>query len=162
VNTQALTMLAQSLPRVKSDPSDISARSDAQIATWLSVAGEEAGASTGASHVIGRLLSLHANVPHGLTSCVLLPAVMRWNVTANEERQKRIVNALGRLERTAGDAIDSLIAQLGLPRRLRDVNVNSDILSDIARMAFDTPAIRANPRRVSSPTDVLEILQSAW
>lgn len=162
ITREALSLLARSLPRIASAPCDIDARSDAQMATWLSVAGEEAGAGAGASHVIGRVLSLHAAIPHGFTSCILLPAVMKWNAVANAERQQRVAGALGNPELAAGDAIGALIAELGLARRLRDFGVTRESLIEIAEIVCASPAIQHNPRPIEGPSDVLEILELAW
>lgn len=162
VATEALSLLSVGLPRVKSFPSDLDARSKVQIATWLSVAGEEAGAPTGASHVVGRLLSVYGGVPHGYTSCVLLPAVMTWNSFNNDLQQKKVSAALGRSESSAAEAIAGLVTELELPGRLRDLGGSQDIFPEIARLAFESPNLKANPRPVTSPADVLEILNLAW
>ena len=72
-------MLAQALPRVKADAGDLDARMDCQIGTWLSMGRCHAGVPMGASHGIGYVLGAEFGVPHGYTSCVMLPSVMRWN-----------------------------------------------------------------------------------
>src|SRR3977135_1066718 len=41
----------------------------------------------GESHGIGYVLGAAYDVPHGYTSCVMLPSVMRWNKPDNAERQ---------------------------------------------------------------------------
>ena len=74
---KGLSMLAQGLPRVKADASDLDARMDCQIGTWLSMAPLSAGVPMGASHGIGYVLGAVFDVPHGFTSCVMLPSVMR-------------------------------------------------------------------------------------
>ena len=45
------------------------------------------GVPMGASHGIGYVLGAVFGVPHGHTSCIMLPAVMRWNKPANAARQ---------------------------------------------------------------------------
>ena len=66
-------MLAQGLPRVKADRSDLDARMDCQIGTWLSMGALTSGVPMGASHGIGYVLGAAHGVPHGYTSCVMLP-----------------------------------------------------------------------------------------
>ena len=39
----------------------------------------QSGPQMGASHAIGHILGPAFDVPHGYTSCVALPAVLRWN-----------------------------------------------------------------------------------
>ena len=60
----------------------------------------------GASHGIGYVLGAGFDVPHGHTSCVMLPAVMRWNKPANAERQAQIAAAMGHPGEDAGDVLD--------------------------------------------------------
>src|ERR1700754_3866293 len=86
----------------------------------------------GGSHGIGHVLGGTANVPHGYTSCVMLPHVLRFNETVNAERQAWVSEALGRPNERAGDAVASLIAGLGLPGTLRDVGVKHEQLDEIA------------------------------
>ncbi|MEJ0068423.1 MAG: iron-containing alcohol dehydrogenase [Pseudomonadota bacterium] len=52
----------------------MAARLDCQLAVWLSVAGRQADVDMGASHAIGHILGGTCNVPHGYTSCVMLPS----------------------------------------------------------------------------------------
>src|SRR5260370_12667271 len=87
-------MRAQALPRVKKNPQDLDARLDCQIGTWLSMGPLSAGIPMGASHGIGYVLGAVFDVPHGYTSCVMLPSVMRWNKTANAERQTLVSEAM--------------------------------------------------------------------
>src|SRR6266702_2738600 len=55
-SVKGLAMLADALPRVKADSSDLDARMDAQIGTWLSMGALAAGVPMGASHGIGYAL----------------------------------------------------------------------------------------------------------
>src|SRR5262249_39759365 len=92
---QALKLLSTSLPRVKRNPRDLDARLDCQIATWLSTAGRHGGVQMGASHAIGHALGATCGVPHGYTSCVMLPHVLRYNRPANAGRQGLVAEAMG-------------------------------------------------------------------
>src|SRR6202142_4106105 len=92
---KGLSMLTQALPRVKADPRDLDARMDCQIGPWLSMGPLSSGVPMGASHGIGYVLGAEFNVPHGYTSCVMLPSVMRWNKSANAERQALVSAAMG-------------------------------------------------------------------
>ena len=75
---KGLSLLAQALPKVKADPRDLDARLDCQLGTWLSMGPLSSGVPMGASHGIGYVLGTVFGVPHGHTSCIMLPAVMRW------------------------------------------------------------------------------------
>ncbi|SCB18698.1 maleylacetate reductase [Bradyrhizobium yuanmingense] len=155
---KGLAMLADALPRVKSDPGDLDARMDAQIGTWLSMGALAAGVPMGASHGIGYVLGGAFDVPHGYTSCVMLPAVMRWNARDNAERQMIVAAAMGYPGRDAADVLDAFIRSLGMPRSLADVRIAPDHFDAIAEAAMRTNWIPRNPRKIEGPADVREIL----
>lgn len=157
---RALSLFAQSLPRSKSEPGDLDARLMSQMAVWL--AAQSLGrVSMGASHGIGYLLGTMCGVPHGYTSCVMLPAVLAWSASAAPEAQREISAALGRAGETASIAVGDLIASLGLPRRLADVGVTPDRFAEIAERAARHPVVRANVRPVRDALDAMEILKLA-
>jgi len=155
---RGLSMLAQALPRVKADASDLDARMDCQIGTWLSMAPLSAGVPMGASHGIGYVLGAVFDVPHGYTSCVMLPSVMRWNKQDNAERQALVSEAMGHPGKDAADVLDRFIRGLGLPRSLQDVRVGPEHFEAIAEQAMKTPWIPCNPRKIDTPAQVREIL----
>jgi len=155
---RGLSMLAQALPRVKANPGDLDARMDCQIGTWLSMAPLSAGVPMGASHGIGYVLGAVFDVPHGYTSCVMLPSVMRWNKQDNAERQALVSEAMGQPGKDAADVLDGFIRGLGLPRSLRDVRVSSEHFEAIAEQAMRTPWIPRNPRKIDTPAQLREIL----
>jgi maleylacetate reductase len=159
--TKGLSMLTQGLRRVKADPRDLAARMDCQIGTWLSTGPLAAGVPMGASHGIGYVLGAAFGVPHGYTSCVMLPAVMRWNRAANAERQALVAEAMGLPGEDAADALDRLIRDLGMPRSLREVRVLPQHFDGIARQAMATPWVPRNPRKIDGPREVREILELA-
>ena len=160
-SVKGLAMLADALPRVKADPRDLDARMDAQIGTWLSMGALAAGVPMGASHGIGYVLGAAFDVPHGHTSCVMLPAVMRWNASANAERQMIVAAAMGFPGHNAADVLDAFIRSLGMPRSLAEVRVAPEHFDAIAEQAMRTNWIPRNPRKIESPAQIREILDLA-
>ena len=158
---KGLALLTQGLPRVKADPGDLDARMDCQIGTWLSTGPLTSGVPMGASHGIGYVLGAAYGVPHGYTSCVMLPAVMRWNKPANAARQVLVADAMGHPGREAADVLDDFIRSLGMPRSLREVRVASEHFDTIAAQAMATPWVPRNPRKIDGPREVREILDMA-
>jgi len=155
---KGLSMLTQALPRVKADPRDLDARMDCQIGTWLSMGPLSSGVPMGASHGIGYVLGAVFGVPHGYTSCVMLPSVMRWNKRDNAERQELVSAAMGKPGQDASDVLDRFIRDLGLPRSLQDVRIGPEQFDRIAQQAMGTPWIPRNPRKIDGPAQVREIL----
>jgi maleylacetate reductase len=156
----ALTLFAQSLPRTKADPADSDARLGSQMAVWLAAQGL-GRVSMGASHGIGYLLGTLCGVPHGYTSCVMLPAVLKWSEPSARAAQRAIAGALGREGESASIAVGNLIASLGLPRHLSDVGVGRDRFAEIAERAARHPVVKANVRPIRDAADALEILELA-
>ncbi len=157
----ALAMLNRSLPRNKAMPSDLDAQLDSQFGAWLASTGL-GRVEWGASHGVGHQLGAVADVPHGHTSCVLLPSVLRYNKPTNGEAQKQVATAMGRPNDEAADAIGDLISALGMPRTLRDVGVKKEHYDFIASGAMQNMMVRSNPRPISTPDQVKEILDLAW
>jgi len=158
----ALRLLGKGLTAVKADPADLEARLDCQIGAWMSMVGSQTGVSKGASHGIGHVLGGTADVPHGYTSCVMLPHVLRFNHPVNGKKQARVSEALGRRDEAAADAVAGLIAGLGLPTRLRDVGVKPEQLDLIAEGSMHDRWIHTNPRKIDGPAVIRTLLDAAW
>jgi maleylacetate reductase len=158
----ALRLLGSGLSAVKADPANLEARLDCQIGAWMSMVGSQTGVSKGASHGIGHVLGGTAGVPHGYTSCVMLPHVLRFNHPVNAGKQARVSEALGRPEVPAADAVAELIAGLGLPTRLRDVGVAPEQLDQIAEGSMHDRWVHTNPRKIDGPAVIRTLLDAAW
>jgi maleylacetate reductase len=158
----ALRLLGRGLRAVKADPGDLEARLDCQLGAWMSIMGSQNGVTKGASHGIGHVLGGTAGVPHGYTSCVMLPPVLRFNEPANAERQAWVSEALGRPGEKAGDVVAALVADLGLPGTLRDVGVKTEQLDRIAEESMHDRWVHTNPRKIDGPPAVRALLDAAW
>jgi maleylacetate reductase len=159
---EGLRLLGKGLPAVRTDPAALEARLDCQIGAWLSMVGSQTGVSKGASHGIGHVLGGTAGVPHGYTSCVMLPHVLRFNHRVNTDRQARVSEALGQPDEPAADIVGALIAGLGLPTRLRDVGVKEDQLDLIAENSMHDRWVHTNPRHIAGPEVIRSLLDAAW
>jgi maleylacetate reductase len=159
--TEALKLLSAALPRHKAKPDDMETRLNLQFGMWLSIGAGTSGVGTGASHGIGHVLGAACHVPHGHTSCVMLPSVLRWNLPANGERQKRVSEAFGQPAAPAADLVAGLVAELGLPRTLRDVGVDKERFREIGEKSMHDRAVLNNPRAITKPEQVMEILELA-
>ena len=159
---QALRLLSEGLPRVKADPSDLEARLQCLMGAWISMTGIVTGTRLGASHAIGHILGGTANVPHGYTSCVMLPFVLNYNAAINANRQAAIARAVGHPDQSAGDALDKLISGLGMPRSLREVDIAEDQLPLLAKNCMLDDWTFSNPREIRSPDQIMELLRAAY
>ena len=160
-STEALKLLTSALPAHKAHPDDREARMNLQFGMWLSIGAGTSGVGVGASHGIGHVLGAACHVPHGHTSCVMLPSVLRWNLPANADRQKRVSEAFGKPDMPAADLVANLVATLGLPRSLSEVGVGRDRFREIAEKSMHDRAVLNNPRPIKGPAEVMEILELA-
>jgi maleylacetate reductase len=128
---------------------------------WLAISGIASGTGMGASHAIGHILGGSYGVPHGITSCIVLPAVLSWNAAAIAAREHIIVERLGRSDVSASQAVKDLVAELGLPSHLSEVGITPDKFHDIGVRTMHDGGVRANPRPISGPGDIVEILERA-
>ena len=159
---QALRLLGEGLPRVKDDPTDLEARLKCLMGAWMSMPGVITGSRLGASHAIGHILGGSAGVPHGHTSCIMLPYVLNWNESVNGERQKEVAIAMGRPGVAAGQVLDEFISGLDMPRRIRDAGVKESDLLRLAENCMLDDWTYSNPREIRSPEQVMEILRMAY
>lgn len=153
---KGLRLLAPSLLKCKSDPKDVEARKQCQLAVGLAMDNIRAGIPMGGSHAIGHQLG-PLGVPHGVTSCIMCPAVMKYNLKHGEDnpeigrRQDMVKNILWSEAEVAntlksaglsqdssdlGDALDVIIRTLGLPRTLTDMEISKDVIPSLSERAL--------------------------
>ena len=159
---QALRLLTGALPAIKAAPGELRPRLEGQLGMWLSITGAASGVGVGASHAIGHTLGGSYGVPHGITSCVTLPAVLRWNAAVNAERQRKVSDVMGQPDREPARLVAELVARLGLPGRLRDVGIRREDFRAISEHTMHDPPIRSNPRPIERAEDIEAILELAW
>ena len=157
----ALRLLVEALPAVQADPTDLDARLRCQVGAWQSMIPVIGGVPMGASHAIGHILGGTCDVPHGYCSCVMAPAVLAFNHQVNKHRQVRISTCFGSPDRPAAELVDEFITALGMPRSLTAVGVGADKLDHIAEYTMLDFWARTNPRQISKPADIRQILDMA-
>ncbi|HYL58571.1 MAG TPA: iron-containing alcohol dehydrogenase [Candidatus Acidoferrales bacterium] len=115
-------------------------RMQCQLAAWLSIFGMM-NTRAGISHALGHQIGPYWNVPHGVTSCLTLPHVMRFMADIAAERFGPIAEGFGvRFDRAnprssaleCADRAARFIAKFEVPTRLRDVGIAREEISRIA------------------------------
>ena len=160
-SVRALQLLGRSLTRYASDPTDLDARLDGQLGAWLAATSIRR-TEYGASHGLGHALGADAGVPHGITSCVLLPTVMRYNAEVCTAQMAEIAAALGDPQTPAADQVEALIARLGLPTRLSQLGIGHERLAIIAQKGMANPWVHTNPRQIADAAQLEALLEQAW
>jgi len=157
----AMRLLSKVLPDVLKAPQDGDLRTVLQQAVWL--AGAALGkVRHGASHGIGYILGAQCGVPHGYTSCVMLPAVLKWNAQETVIQQREMAEAMGAGENPLGDWLQGWVRDMDLPASLQELGISRERLARIAESAARHPVVRNNPRSIRSSDDVMQILELAW
>ena len=162
----AARLLIVSMRKVFDAPDDMQARLDCMKGAWLSIIGLGTGTknsvTAGASHGLGHALGGTAGMPHGETSCVMLPHVLRYNASINGDRQAVIASSIGDTGKPLADIVETLVSHLGLPGRLRDAGVSESVLEAVAMAASHDPLMTSNPRPIESLAEILQLLRQAW
>lgn len=162
LSLKGLGLLAEGLSGIKAAPDDMDARMMAQFGMWHAIWPSTSGLYHGASHGIGYALGAGFGVPHGHTSCVMLPAVMQWNAETMPDRYRALAGAMGKPDMPAWQSVRDLIRGLDMPCTLRDVGITRDNLNELATRALDYQPVLLNPRPVKKAADVVEILEIAY
>jgi maleylacetate reductase len=130
--------LMEYLPLSKREPEDLEARLELQLAAWLSYFGP-ANTPMGLSHELGRRIGASYEVPHGITSCIILaPSLQVVKERIHDERWHMLSRALGG---EPPERVSSLVEELGLPGRLREVGMPEEDLEDISGEYGDGEAL---------------------
>ncbi len=167
---EAIRKLVRHLPESR-DPNATDARDQCQLGAWLSISG---AINTGfrLSHPLGHQIGAHWDIPHGVTSCIVLPAVMRRLASRTLPAQRRIAEALGvrtegheavTVAAEAADRLEAFIASLGVPTRLAQAGAKREELGEVARAVYEelTRAARGGPPELD-PGELAELLDSVW
>ncbi|GAA4881924.1 iron-containing alcohol dehydrogenase [Pseudonocardia benzenivorans] len=164
LTTGALRLLAANLPRSVADPHDHEAALNCQIAAWMSIIGVH-NVSLGLSHAIGHQLGA-LGIPHGVTSCIMLPHVMRFLEPVTQEAQARMATTLVEAGvaapgEAAADALDRLLDDLGVPRRVSDYGIPREKIPVVAKTSMGDLVVRESPRPVDEAT-ITRLLETVW
>ena len=181
---QAARLVFEWLPRACEDGSDLEARtamSNAATLAGLAFSNAFVGVNHALAHAIGARFSLS----HGRANGILLHHVLRYNaaiptkfmpapgyaayVAPEKYAQLGWVVTGGadvdERRRRLFDRVDALLDKVGIPRSLADAGVPEAefraALPEVARAAFEDPALRTNPR-MPLVAELVGLLEAAW
>lgn len=181
---KGLRLLLPGLLKTIEDHQNLEARLDTQLGARLAMTALNATPPVmkGASHGIGHQLGPFG-VGHGHTSCVLLPAVMKWNAARASEARNDILGLQEKLKRILlaeesvtsvlreatidvgkcdiGDILRAVFSKLGMPATLKEVGVGRDQFDALAKNSLNDPFLPSNPVPLldGDQDKVLEILE---
>lgn len=160
VDTYALrgiALIAENLQRACENGQDLEARSALSMGSIYG--GLCLGpVNTSAVHALSYGLGGKFHVPHGLANAILMPEVLRFNLSASPKRHADVARALGvTIEGTDQEVAIAGIERLieiskacNIPQRITEIGITEDILPELADIAMNvTRLLKNNPREVT-------------
>ncbi len=166
----AAEMIFTYLPKSRESDNDPEARLQCLVAAWMSMMGAP-NFATGLSHAIGHIIGVHYSVGHGYTSCVTQPYVMEFNRHVSAAKQVLLARSAGLDTRGLSDeaaaeaaarAVDDFVLGMGMPHRLRELEIPEEDLPEIAELVLTDGGCRSNPVPITSAEQVMEVLRAAF
>jgi alcohol dehydrogenase class IV len=172
LSARAIALLnAHLMPSLKAHgDEELEHRMQCLIAAWFSIFGMS-NTRAGISHALGHQIGPRWNVPHGVTSCITLPHVMRLMAEIAPERFGPIAEGLGlRFDASnqkmaaleCADRVAKFIGQFEVPNRLRDVGVPREEIGSIAETVLEEVKRSNTVGRDITTGDLLKILEAAY
>lgn len=149
------------------DPSNLDDRLECQLGAWMSIFGV-VNVGMRLSHPLGHQIGARWNVPHGITSCVVLPQVMRYLESSAADALTKVGHVFDETLAPAegvsvADRTAAFIQSLGLPARLSEVGALQEELPDVAQaIADELDRARSPDAGTATKEIILELLESVW
>jgi len=170
---EALKLLGSSIEQAVLDGSNVEARGKMLIGAML--AGKAfANSPVAAVHALAYPIGGTFHISHGLSNSLVLPYVLRFNTVdtkASKDYAELAPYVFPNIDINKGaqavsaefiDKLEDLSKKLGLPQKLREVDIPKEACEKMARDAMkQTRLLINNPREVTEK-DALNIYQSAW
>ncbi len=166
----AAELLFNYLPNSREGDGDAHARLQCLLAAWLSMTGAP-NFAMGLSHALGHIIGVKYSVGHGYTSCVTQPYVMEYNRPASAHKQALLARSAGLDTRGMSDeaaaelaarAVDEFIVGMGLPHRVRELEIPEEDLPAIAAEVLEDGGCRTNAIPITTTAQVMEVLTKAY
>ena len=169
---RAIAMLLEHLPAsLKTTGAEsLAHRGQCQLAAWFSIFGIMS-TRVGISHALGHQIGPMWDVPHGVTSCITLPHVMRFMADVAPARFGPIAEGFGvRFDAhnprpaaiECAERMAKFIAGFEVPHRLRDAGVPREEIGTIADTVLEE-VVHANT--VGAPVtreNLVQLLEAAY
>ncbi|MEH6347559.1 MAG: iron-containing alcohol dehydrogenase [Bermanella sp.] len=168
---EGLRLMASSIQTATHNGSDKKAREEMLLGAMF--AGQAfANSPVAAVHALAYPLGGHFHIPHGLSNSLVLPHVMRFNLDKAASLYAELAPIIFPKQNFMGsdlviatklvENIEALIKDLGLPTRLRDMDIEESFLPKLAEDAMlQTRLLVNNPRDVDYD-DALFIYKAAY
>ncbi len=168
---EALRLLGANIETAVAQGGDRNAREAMLLGSML--AGQAfANSPVAAVHALAYPIGGTFHIPHGLSNALVLPHVLRFNAPdagalyaeIAADAFPHLAGVEGSQARTVAfiDALADLARRLGLPPRLRDVDIPKDAIGKMASDAMLQGRLLVNNPRALSERDARAIYEAAW
>ncbi len=142
---EGMRLVKEFLPRAYREGTDLEARANMMSAAAMGAVAFQKG--LGAIHALSHPIGAVYNTHHGMTNAVVMPAVLRFNRKAIEEKIARAAAYLGIAGGFDGfyDYVLQLRAELGVPESLSAMGIAPDRIDELSAMAIEDPSAGGNP-----------------
>jgi acetaldehyde dehydrogenase/alcohol dehydrogenase len=182
---QAIRLVFKYLPLAYEHPHDEEARSMMHNAACIAAIAFS-NAAVGVNHALAHAFGARFGVAHGRANALMLPHVIAYNASVPtkftpspnqrgyvaHKKYATIADLLGLGGRTIDEKVKNLVAateqlldQLAIPRSIADLGISKEeferAMPDLAKIAFDDPSWRSNPR-MPLVSELVELFWSAY
>ncbi|QHQ35291.1 iron-containing alcohol dehydrogenase [Algicella marina] len=142
---EGMRLVKEYLPRAYTDGADIEARANMMSAAAMGATAFQKG--LGAIHALSHPIGAHYHTHHGTTNAVCMPAVLRFNRAAIEDRMGLAAAYLGIEGGYEGfcDFVDAFNASFAIPKSLTELGIANPDLATLAEAALRDPSTGGNP-----------------
>ena len=173
LSVEALKLLGGSIEKAVFEGSNVEARGNMLIGAML--AGKAfANSPVAAVHALAYPIGGTFHVSHGLSNSLVLPYVLRFNSVdskASKDYAQLAPYVFPEIDTNKGaqsvcaefiDKLESLSKKLGLPQKLREVDIPKNACEKMAKDAMKQTRLLVNNPREVTEKDALNIYHSAW
>ena len=173
LSIEALKLLGGSIKKAVKEGSNIEARGNMLIGSML--AGKAfANSPVAAVHALAYPIGGTFHISHGLSNSLVLPYVLRFNSVDSKaaksyaELSKYVFPEIDTNKGVQAissefiDKLENLSISLGLPQKLREVDIPKNACEKMAKDAMKQTRLLVNNPREVTEKDALNIYQSAW
>ena len=173
IAVEALKLLGGSIEKAVFEGSNIEARGNMLLGAML--AGKSfANSPVAAVHALAYPIGGTFHVSHGLSNSLVLPYVLRFNSVDNKATKDYSELApflFPDIDTSKGsqaickefiDRLENLSKKLGLPQKLREVNIPKEACKKMASDAMKQTRLLVNNPREVTENDALNIYKAAW
>jgi len=146
---EGISLIKDSLETAVKRP-DLESRSKMLVASMMGAIAFQKG--LGVVHSLAHPLSSLLDTHHGLANAVNIPYGMQFNIEGFEHKFRRIARTLELKEETGEAVVNYLFdlnANINIPQKLRDLQVQEKHIDTLADLAFADFAHPNNPKPVS-------------